>query len=176
MISLTKRILPAKMKNKTVLYLTKDKSSAALKRAALDDYFGSGEIGVLPSGKPVILSPEGYFISVSHSGGVVALVISDTPVGLDIEEVREFDFSHLKERFLSEREKSEVKDAASFFNVWVKKEAEAKISGDGIFSMRGKDTSALFTSLSKEVSLLAGRDFSACIATFQPVSYIVKEL
>lgn len=164
------------MKSKTVLYLTKDKSSAALKRAALDDYFGTGELGVLPSGKPVILSPEGYYISVSHSGEVVAVVISDTPIGVDIEEVRELDFSLLKERFLSEKEKSEVKDVKSFFSVWVKKEAESKITGEGIFSLRKKDTSALFTSVSKEVSIFAERDFSASIATLKPISYIVKEL
>ena len=164
------------MKSKTVLYLTKDKSSAALKRAALDDYFGRGELGVLPSGKPVILSPEGYYISVSHSGEVVAVVISDTPIGVDIEEVRELDFSLLKERFLSEKEKSEVKDVKSFFSGWVKKEAESKITGEGIFSLRKKDTSALFTSVSKEVSVFAERDFSASIATLKPISYTIKEL
>lgn len=165
-----------KMKNKTVVYLTKDKSSAALKRAALDDYFGEGEIGVLPSGKPAILSPEGYFISVSHSESVVMVAISTVPIGVDLEEIRAFDYSLLKKRFLSEKEKNEVTDVQSFFKVWVKKEAEAKISGDGVFSMRGKDTSAVFNFLSGEVTRFAGKAFCAVIATFQPISYTIKEI
>ena len=158
------------MKNKTILYLTKDKSSAALKRAALDDYFGFGEIGVLESGKPVILNPEGYHISVSHSGDIKGVVISPVPIGVDIEEIKEFDYSKIWEWFLSENEKNEVIDLNTFFNVWVKKEAESKISGKGVFSLRYKDTSAIITSLSEEVSAFAGvsvlRNFtspSACV-------------
>ena len=77
---------------------------------------------------------------------------------------------------MSEKEKSEVKDVKSFFSGWVKKEAESKITGEGIFSLRKKDTSALFTSVSKEVSVFAERDFSASIATLKPISYTIKEL
>lgn len=163
------------MKNKTVLYLTKDKSCAALKRAALDDYFGFGEIGVLDSGKPVITNPKGYYISVSHSGNVIGVVISPQPIGVDIEEIRDFDYSKISERFLSENEKNEVTDKTSFFNVWVKKEAESKISGKGIFSLRQKDTSAIFTSASKEVSAFAGKEMSACLASFSEIFYTIKE-
>ena len=170
------RIYPKKMKNKTVLYLTKNKNSAALKRAALDDYFGFGEIGVLDSGKPVITNPEGYYISVSHSGEIIAVVISPVPVGVDIEEIKEFDYSKIWEWFLSDNEKNEVTDNLSFFNVWVKKEAESKISGKGIFSLRYRDTSAMFTCLSKEVSAFAGKEFSAYIASFSEIFYTIKEI
>ena len=164
------------MRNKTVLYLTKDKSCAALKRAALDDYFGYGEIEVLDSGKPVITNPEGYHISVSHSGEIKGVVISPVPIGVDIEEIKEFDYLKIWKSFLSENEKNEVTDIPSFFNVWVKKEAESKISGKGIFSLRQKDTSAMFTSVSKEVSAFAGREFSACLASFSEIFYIIKEI
>lgn len=170
------RISPKKMKSKTIVYLTKNKSSAALKRAALDDYFGGGEIDVLPSGKPVIVNPMGYYISVSHSAEIVGVVISDVEVGIDIEVIRDFNYDNLYGRFLSLNEKQEVKDKNSFFKVWVRKEAESKISGEGIFSLRQRDTSAKFTDISKEISVFAGKEFCGCIASFSSFSYIVKEI
>lgn len=164
------------MQNKTVVYLIKDLGSAALKRAATHDYFGSGEISYLENGKPIIKNPEGYFISISHSFGISALVISDVPIGIDIEKIRDFDFSRMKKGFLSEKEENDAKTLRDFFDIWTKKEAEAKISGDGIFSLRKKDGKALYTSLSKEISDFAGEPYSATIASFSRVNYEVKEL
>jgi 4'-phosphopantetheinyl transferase len=164
------------MQNKTVVYLIKDFSSAALKRAATRDYFGEAEISYLENGKPIIKSPEGYFISVSHSFGIAAVVISDKPIGIDIEKIREFDFSRMKKGFLSEKEAKKVNTLEGFFDVWVKKEAEVKISGEGIFSVRKKEGKAVYTNLSSDVSAFAGEPFSACLASFSPLQYEIKEL
>lgn len=170
------RKMNPKMKSKTVVYLTKDKGSAALKRAAIADYFGEGEIGVLDSGKPVIVKPEGYHISVSHSGEIVGVVISNVPIGLDIEEVKDIDYSRIKEKFLSEKESEEASSLSSFFNVWVRKEAESKISGKGVFSLRKKDTSANIVYISKEVSSFSGVKMSACLASFSSITYTIREI
>jgi phosphopantetheinyl transferase len=159
------------MKNKTIVYLKKDISSAALKRAAIADYFGEAEIEKEPSGKPIIKNPEGYYISVSHSGGVVAIIISDKQVGIDIEEKREIDFEKIRKGFFSESEKNEP-----FFDVWVKREAEGKLSGEGVFALRKKELFCTFTFISKEVSQFAGRDFSGCIASKESLFYTIKEL
>lgn len=164
------------MKNKTVVYLIKDKSSAALKGAATRDYFGEAELSYLENGKPIIKSPEGYYISVSHSGTLAALVISDVAVGIDIERVRDFDFSRLKERFLSEKEREAVLTKEDFFEIWVKKEAEAKIDGKGIFASRGKDVSASFVSLSDVLSSFAGERYEGVLASFLPIDYTVRKL
>ena len=164
------------MKNKTVVYLIKDKDSAALKRAATHDYFGEAEISYLENGKPIIKSPEGYHISVSHSGTLTALVISDLPIGIDIERVREFDFSRLKERFLSEKEREAVLSKEDFFKIWVKKEAEAKIEGGGVFAMREKDATATFSSISEELSSFAGEAYEGTIASFSKIDYTVRKL
>ncbi len=165
------KLMTAKMKNETIVYLKKDLGSAALKRAAIADYFGEAEIEVLKSGKPIIKKPEGYFISVSHSSGIAAIVISDKEVGIDIEEKREIDTEKIKKGFFTESEKDEP-----FFDVWVKRESEGKLRGDGVFTLRKKELSSVFTFISKEVSAFAKRDFSACLASKENLFYTIKEL
>lgn len=152
------------MKNKSVLYLAKGKNekelSALLKRRALDSFFGEWKTEVTTSGKPIITEPSGWGISVAHSDGVVALIISPCEVGLDVE-VR----GEIKERlpaFFHESERN-----CDFFDLWVKKEAWGKLTGEGIFVQKGKpiNTDGVFTDISAEVSAFAGKDFSAVIAT-----------
>lgn len=164
------------MKNKTVLYLSKNKDSAALKRAATRDYFGECEMGRLDNGKPVIISPEGFFISVSHSGDVTAIVISDTPVGLDIEEIRDIDFEKIKNGFFSKKDAEKITDKKSFFEYFVKKEAESKISGEGIFKTRKKELCMAFTPLSKEVSDFAEKPFSGTLASDTILSLTIRKI
>ncbi len=164
------------MKNKTILYLSKNKDSAALKGAATRDYFGECVLGRLENGKPVIISPEGYFISVSHSGEVTAAVISDTPVGLDIEEIREIDFEKIKKGFFSESDSEKISDLATFFEFWVKKEAESKVSGEGVFKNRKKDISMTFTSLTAEISDFAEKPFSGTLAADTTLSLTIRKM
>ena len=150
-----------KMKNNTVVYLAKaDKeNSAHLKRRAVQDYFGEAKLGVKGKGKPIIEYPEGFGISVSHSGEVLAVVITKSDVGIDIEERVDRDISRLFS-FFHESERN-----ADFFDLWVKKEAFGKMTGDGIFMQKGKklETDSLFLDISKEVSSFSGKSFSAVI-------------
>lgn len=162
------------MKNKTVLYLSKDKDSAALKRAATRDYFGECEISRLENGKPVITRPEGFYISVSHSGEVTAVVISDTPVGLDIEEIRDIDFEKIKNGFFAFSDAEKITDKNTFFEYFVKKEAESKVSGEGIFKTRKKELSMTFTPLSAEISTFAGKPFSGTLASDKTLFFTIR--
>lgn len=150
-----------KMKNNTVLYLMKGENnkSALLKRRALDDYFSGGELVVTEKGKPVISGRSDFGISISHSGGVLAAVISNCNVGLDVQERMPRDKERLKSFFHeSERE-------LDFYDTWVRKEAYGKMTGDGIFSQKGKKLpeGVIFWDISKEVSGFAGKDLSAVI-------------
>ena len=149
------------MKNKTVLYLSKNKESAALKGAATRDYFGECEISRLENGKPVIIRPEGFYISVSHSGEVTAVVISDTPVGLDIEEIRAIDYEKIKMGFFASTDAEKITDKNSF-------------SGEGIFKTRKKPLSMTFTSISLEISTFAGKPFSATLAADKTLSLTIR--
>ncbi len=76
-----------------------------------------------PGGKRI------YF-SLSHSGELCAAVVSDIPVGIDIERAREFYRPALIRRVLSDREKASFD--GDFARVWCRKESIAKLTGDGV--------------------------------------------
>lgn len=55
-------------------------------RALLQELSGCGSvISYLPSGKPYLAGSSGH-ISISHTKGYVALILGDSPVGIDIEQ------------------------------------------------------------------------------------------
>ena len=83
-------------------------------------------------------SPNVCF-SLSHTQGAVAVAISDSPVGIDIEEIKERDITALSRRALTEREREEL-DASPpedrltrFYEIWCKKEAYFKTLGSAAF-------------------------------------------
>jgi phosphopantetheinyl transferase len=87
------------------------------------------------NGKPYIMGQPLHF-NISHTDGLVAVCISDTPVGIDCERV-DFSFeSRIKDfsnRYFTENEISLIeKNAYSpscFFEIWTKKEAMIKRDG-----------------------------------------------
>lgn len=93
------------------------------------------EITNLPSGKPVaMVKGKEVFVSISHSGDFVASAVSDTPVGVDLEVIREFKPSVLKALSDEEQEfieKSKDKSSA-FLKIWTAKEAYLKLTGEGL--------------------------------------------
>lgn len=81
------------------------------------------------TGKPCFLDSPICF-SLSHTRGLCAVAISDRPVGVDIE-IRKSGYPcHLVERSLCEAEKN-VYDG-DFTRIWCRKEAVAKMTGEGI--------------------------------------------
>lgn len=153
--------------NNTVIYLAKgDKqTSALLKRRAVEDYFGYyTEICTTEKGKPVFSELDGYGISVSHSGGIIAVVISRGNVGIDVQERKELK-SNVK-AFFHESEQN-----CEFYDLWVRKEAWGKLTGDGIFHQKGKKLpeGLIFYDISPEVTAFANVDFSAVICVDKEV-------
>jgi len=89
-------------------------------------------------GKPDF-ADETWHFNLSHSGEYVCLVISECSVGVDIQQIRPLKNYHLAERYFSERELSKLEACANeaekvecFYDIWVKKEAYAKLTGEGI--------------------------------------------
>ena len=80
------------------------------------------------NGKPV--SNSQYF-NISHSHGIVVLVIDTVPVGIDIEMVRPVK-EELVKYVSTEEEKEYIEDEASFYEIWTNKEALVKAYGTGI--------------------------------------------
>ncbi len=96
-------------------------------------------------GKPYAENLPLHF-SISHSGAFVACAVSDTPVGLDLEEIRHRDIT-VARRICSEREMAFILGGEDplkrFLKVWTAKEAYVKLTGIGIKGMREADYFAL---------------------------------
>ncbi len=98
------------------------------------------------SGKPYFEGDQPLSFSISHSGTLVAVALFDTPsmsVGIDIELTgRKINFEGLSKRFFTADESKEFNqhgaDAPAFLEIWTKKEAMAKLVGDGLASLASK--------------------------------------
>lgn len=71
---------------------------------------------------------EEVFFNLSHSHGVIMLGISHTPIGVDIEKIREIDYK--KFSFI------EAEDEEEFFEKWTERESYLKWTGEGISKLR----------------------------------------
>lgn len=113
------------------------KTLSSLSYELLDELFKSNarslselEIVFSKPNKPRSSSPA-YHFNISHSGNAVAAVISDSEVGIDIEEVGEIR-ERIMRKCLSERERELVTSAEAFYRLWTLKEAYLKALGTGI--------------------------------------------
>ena len=119
---------------------------------------------------PLVYSAEGKpsfadgmpFFNLSHSGGYVMAASGETPIGCDLESIRDIDARSLADRFFSPNERQAVWTSHSpceaFFDIWTQKEAVLKANGAGF--------------------KIAMPSFSVCdgIATVFDVSYTVDAL
>lgn len=87
------------------------------------------------NGKPYIENSNIEF-SMSHSGTIAVCVISDKPVGIDIERIRDANINVAKRLFAPDEqiyvfEKWSL-SKQRFFEIWTRKEAYVKMLGKGI--------------------------------------------
>lgn len=91
------------------------------------------------NGKPLV---EGAFFSISHSGELVGCAVSDRPVGLDIEEIR--DVPERLGRVLD----GQWQTPEAFFRLWTRREAAIKCRGDRLSAWKSCGEEGLsFTSI-----------------------------
>ncbi len=79
---------------------------------------------------------DNCFVSISHSGNMVAVCTSDKPVGIDIERI-DYDknVAKIAKRFYHGQELDLFNanpTAEQFFKIWTMKEAYSKITGEGV--------------------------------------------
>lgn len=83
---------------------------------------------------------HGPCFSISHCKHGIAVAISETPIGIDIEHIRTAK-PELVARTMNEKEQAEIWAAASpditFTRLWTQKEAVLKLQGTGILSIDG---------------------------------------
>jgi len=95
------------------------------------------EFAVNSYGKPFLVNDPCLHYNISHAGHCVACVVSDVPVGIDVEVVRSVDM-RVVERFFALDEQEYVLSAQKdvqrqrFFEVWTKKESRIKWAGKGL--------------------------------------------
>ena len=74
---------------------------------------------------------DGVFFNISHSHGLVVFVEADSPIGIDVEKVRNVD-DKLKRFVSSDEEFDGIKTNEDFFKVWTSKESLVKAEGTGV--------------------------------------------
>ncbi|GAB1515669.1 4'-phosphopantetheinyl transferase family protein [Actinophytocola sp. KF-1] len=138
-----------------------------------------------PHGKPKVAGLE---VSISHSGDWVALALTEaTPVGVDVEEVRDADVDGLAGIAFSPAELTAFEKVppadkkGAFFTYWSRKEAVVKATGKGMSVAMSKltlsahdDVPRVVASNASEVDpaavrmadLDAGVGYRACVAVF----------
>lgn len=83
------------------------------------------------NGKPSLLNENGPYISLTHSDLYSAAVVSNVPVGIDIEKVKDYN-QKIVDRFFTQEDKlriqltDETHKNEIFFKMWTFKEAIAK--------------------------------------------------
>lgn len=105
---------------------------------------GAENISYLKNGKPVA---DNLFVSISHSNGRCAVCLSEREVGIDIEKIADRDFEKIVRKTFSKKEREyyfNSKSPQTFYEIWTRKEAHSKISGEGIRDiMKATDTFSL---------------------------------
>jgi 4'-phosphopantetheinyl transferase len=116
-------------------------------RAILASYLGCTpadlEFGFGPNGKPVLdggFASKGVHFNQAHSEELLLVAVTRAgPVGIDVERIRELpDVEQLVARFFSRRESDAFQclgpeqRTTCFFNLWTRKEAWLKATGQGI--------------------------------------------
>ena len=113
------------------------------------------------------------FFSISHSDGIIAVAVSDKPVGVDIQGEVVPRAKNFAEKVLNERELSELSEltdkdkSKQLIELWSKKEALFKLDGDGVFSPKKIDTKSFVSFVqineAKGTSILsvASRDYTS---------------
>lgn len=103
----------------------------ALSEKMAEDY----TVEYVANEKPKLITEKGLHFNISHSGGMVALALSDEEVGCDIQEIRPYN-PRVAKRNYSEKEtefiEGSVDKEKSFIRFWALKESVLKYTGQGI--------------------------------------------
>ena len=132
-----------KRREKVLSYKTREDQKRSLAAGLLLEHilgekgYSAEQIAVGESGKLYLPDVNDFFFSLSHSGEYAACVISDVPVGVDIQQKRETK-ANIARRFFKYEEAEKIekqpkeKQIDMFFRYWTGKESYLKLKGQGI--------------------------------------------
>ncbi len=106
-----------------------------LVRTILNRYWGTDGILHTPEGNPYL--PGAPYFSISHSGSLALLAVSEGRIGADIQEFRPVQSAAVAKRFFhpieTEKIRTDPDPDSVFFQIWTAKESYAKAEGRGFF-------------------------------------------
>lgn len=160
------------------LYFSKLKNSEAFAKEIFSSFYRMHEPKFYRNdhGKPFLVGDK-LFFSLSHSFDTIALAVSESPVGLDVESLRaNKKHAAVSQRF-SAREQEDILDERSFLNNWTAKESYVKYKGVSLLPLLSSLEffgSALYESGQKiDISLQNGCHrsivFTVCARDKQPI-------
>lgn len=114
------------------------------------------EIALTDRGKPYFLRRPEVQFNLSHTAGAVLVGVADEPLGVDIEHIRP-----VSQRAM--RRLADVDTREDFFRSWVRREARAKRSGDGVGTMIQGETPLRYGEVYYEIETFPG--YAAGVAT-----------
>lgn len=97
-------------------------------------------------GKPYLVEYPEWHFNLSHSGEWSVCALSDTPIGVDVEEYRPQNYLALAERFFSPAEQvqlqkcQETERQTLFFRLWTQKESLLKVAGIGLSALSDSES------------------------------------
>lgn len=129
-----------------------------LKKYGIYDY----EIKYGCRGKPYI---DGVHFSISHSGRLIAVMISDSECGVDVQQIRAVSEKTMR-RVCNERELEKINNAKNreqcFCKIWAAKESHVKMTGMGF---EGE-----FKNIPYSVSVVCIGEYIAAVSPKQKIS------
>ena len=91
------------------------------------------EVALTQLGKPYFPEYPDVHFNISHTSGAVLVGLSDQELGVDIEKIRP-----VGQRMMTRM--ARVSTAEAFFQSWVRREARAKRSGNGVGTIRRSES------------------------------------
>ncbi len=129
-----------------------------IKRILKENYSLEAFIECDKNGKPYIENSELY-ISISHSFDMVFAAVSEKPIGVDIERIKDINFSVAK-KFANDEELEYIgSDLKRFYEIWTAKEAYYKMTGGSAVNFKS------FSVFSLQREIVLNKDYLAQIVT-----------
>lgn len=137
------RFVSTKRREKVLGYKTREDQKRSLAAGLLLEHilnergYSGEQVTAGENGKLYLPGVKDFFFSLSHSGEYAACVISDVPVGVDIQQKRETK-ANIARRFFQCEEAESIekqpkrKQQDMFFRYWTGKESYLKLKGQGI--------------------------------------------
>ncbi|HAL18475.1 MAG TPA: hypothetical protein DCO86_02475 [Spirochaetaceae bacterium] len=158
------RLLPSEDREKVSAYVRENDQMLCLAgrtmiRALAMETTGRSDIRLRFSefGKPSFAFENAPHFNLSHSGDCVALAYCNSPVGVDIEQCKDFEWEDAA-GFFSDAEKalilSDRDNLGCFYKVWTIREAISKAEGQGLPAF---DSSAISIDFARKEALLNGK-------------------